>query len=113
MGLTGQVMDDFEIVIQAGALLAVLWLYRARVLEVLRGVTRAASTGWNLLLGLFTAFLPAAALVLLLHHKVEEHLFGPIPVAAALLVGGIVMVLFERRRRARGTSPAYDEVDRI
>lgn len=113
MGLTGRVMDDFEIVIQAGALLAVLWLYRGRVLEVLRGLTRPGSPGWNLLLGLFVAFLPAAVLGLLLHHKIEEHLFGPIPVAAALLVGGVVMVLFERHRRARGQNPATDEVDRI
>ena len=113
MGLTGRVMDDFEIVIQAGALLAVLWLYRGRVLEVLRGLTRPGSPGWNLLLGLFVAFLPAAVLGLLLHHKIEEHLFGPIPVAAALLVGGVVMVLFERHRRMRGQNPATDEVDRI
>ncbi len=113
MGLFGQVMNDFEIVIQGGALLAVLWLYRARVLEALRGIAQPGTPGRRLLLGLIVAFLPAAALGLLLHHAVEEHLFGPLPVAAALFVGGVVMVVFERWRRARGAAPAYESVDAI
>ncbi len=113
MGLYGEVMSDFEIVIQAGALLAVLWLYRARVLEVLRGIARPRSPGGRLLLGLLAAFLPAAVLGLLLHHAIEKHLFGPLPVSAALFVGGVVMVIFERRRRERGATPAYDAVDQI
>jgi undecaprenyl-diphosphatase len=113
MGLFDKVMKDFEIVIQGGALLAVLWLYRGRVLEALRGLARPGSPGSRLLLGLFVAFLPAAVLGLALHHKIEEHLFGPLPVAAALFVGGVVMVLFERWHRARGGTPAYESVDAI
>jgi len=113
MGLVGRAMDDFEIVIQAGALLAVLWLYRARVLEALRGATRPGSAGHRLLLGLLVAFVPAAVVGLALHHKIEEHLFGPVPVALALFVGGIVMVVFERRRRKRGVTPRYEQVDSI
>jgi undecaprenyl-diphosphatase len=113
MGLVGQTMNDFEIVIQAGALLAVLWLYRVRVLEALHGMAQPGSAGRGLLLGLVVAFLPAAVVGLALHHKIEEHLFGPIPVALALFVGGIAMVLFERRRRKRGTAPRYESVDAI
>jgi undecaprenyl-diphosphatase len=113
IGLTGHVMSDFEIVIQGGALLAVVWLYRARLLEVLRGVMQPGSRGRRLLLALFVAFLPAAILGFLIHHKIEEHLFGPLPVAAALFVGGIVMVVVERWRRARGGHPAYEDVDLI
>ncbi len=113
MGLYSQVMNDFEIVIQGGALLAVLWLYRARALEALGGVARPNSPGRNLLLGLLVAFLPAAVLGLLLHHTIEEHLFGPRPVALALLLGGVVMVIFERRRRARGNTPRHETVDAI
>jgi undecaprenyl-diphosphatase len=59
------------------------------------------------------AFLPAAILGFLVHHKIEEHLFGPLPVAAALLVGGIVMVVVERWRKARGKAPKYEAVDSI
>jgi len=113
MGLVGRAMDDFEIVIQAGALLAVLWLYRARVLEALRGAARPGSAGQRLLLGLLVAFVPAAVVGLALHHEIEEHLFGPVPVALALFVGGIVMVVFERRRRKRGVTPRYEQVDSI
>src|SRR6185503_582142 len=113
MGLTGSVMNAFEIVIQGGALLAVIWLYRARVLEILGGVLRPRSPGGQLLLKLLVAFFPAAAVGLLLHHKIEEHLFGPLPVAIALFLGGIVMVIFERRRRARGISPRFTSVEAI
>jgi undecaprenyl-diphosphatase len=113
MGLVGRAVDDFEIVIQAGALLAVLWLYRARVIEALCGVTQPGSAGRGLLLGLAVAFVPAAVLGLALHHRIEEHLFGPLPVALALFVGGIVMVLFERRRAKRGVAPRYERVDGI
>jgi len=112
MGLTGRTIDDFEIVIQAGALLAVLWLYRARVLEALRGMARPGP-GRGLLLGLVVAFLPAAILGLAVHHKIEEYLFGPLPVALALFAGGIVMVIFERRRRKQGLTPRYESVDSI
>ena len=113
MRLTSRVMSDFEIVIQGGALIAVVWLYRDRVIEALRGVAQPGSAGRRLLLGLIVAFLPAAVVGLLLHHKIEEHLFGPLPVAAALFVGGIVMVVAERWRRARGHAPKYDQVDGI
>jgi len=113
MGLVGGVMNAFEIVIQAGALLAVLWLYRARVLQVLAGIARPRSAGGRLLLKLLVAFLPAAILGLALHHKIEEHLFGPRPVAIALLAGGVVMVLFERWRRTRGGSARFESVDAI
>jgi undecaprenyl-diphosphatase len=113
IGLTGRVMSDFEIVIQGGALLAVVWLYRGRVMEVLRGAMQPRSRGQRLLISLLVAFLPAAILGFLLHHKIEEHLFGPLPVAAALFVGGILMVVVERWRRARGGHPRYEDVDLI
>jgi undecaprenyl-diphosphatase len=113
MGLVGGIMNAFEIVIQAGALLAVLWLYRVRVLDVVRGVARPRSPGGLLLLKLLVAFLPAAILGLLLHRSIEEHLFGPRAVAVALFVGGVVMVIFERRRRARPPATAFESVDAI
>ena len=113
MGLVGEVMNAFEIVIQAGALLAVLCLYRARVFQVVAGVARPRSGGGLLLLKLLVAFLPAAIVGLALHHAIERHLFGPRPVAIALLLGGVVMVIFERVRRARGGTPRFESVDAI
>jgi undecaprenyl-diphosphatase len=113
MRLVGPVMSDFEIVIQAGALLAVVWLYRARIVQALGGAFRPRSAGGSLLLKLVVAFLPAAIVGLLLHRVIEARLFGPLPVAAALLLGGIVMVAFERWRRARAGSPPITTVDLI
>ncbi|MBI4364278.1 MAG: undecaprenyl-diphosphate phosphatase [Candidatus Latescibacteria bacterium] len=113
MGLVGGVMNDFEIVIQAGALLAVVWLYRSRVGELLQGAVRAHPTGRSLLLKLTVAFLPAAVVGLILHRAIKANLFGPFPVALALLVGGVAMVLFERRRRASVRAPSITNLDSV
>ena len=113
MGLVGEAMDAFEIVIQAGALLAVLWLYRARAAEVLAGIVRPHPRGRALLLKLVVAFLPAALLGFLTHHWIKEHLFGPRPVAIALIAGGILMLLVARRLGARRDQPAIATVDDI
>src|SRR3990172_7717645 len=112
MGLVGGVMNDFEIVIQAGALLAVVWLHPARVGDLLLGAVRSHPTGRSLLIKLTVAFLPAALGGLLLHKDIKAHLFGPMPVAAALFVGGIVMVLFERWRLG-AAAPRFASVDQI
>ena len=113
MGLQGDAVNRFTIVIQAGALLAVVWLYRGRVGELLLGAFRPHPRGRALLLKLTVAFLPAAVAGLLLHGPIEERLFGPGPVAAALLVGGVGMVAFEQWRRARGAPTPYDSVDAL
>jgi len=70
MGLVGGVMNSFEIVIQAGALLAVVWLYRGRVLGLLRGLARPRSPGGLLLMKLLVAFLPAAIVGLALRRVI-------------------------------------------
>ncbi len=113
MGLVGGVMNDFEIVIQAGALLAVLWLYRARLRDLAVGVVRPGSPGRALLFKLVVAFLPAAVVGLALHRTITAHLFGPRPVGIALFVGGLVMVLFERWRRARRPEATITTLDQI
>lgn len=112
MGLVGSVMDSYEIVIQAGALLAVVWLYRARVAELLAGLVRPHPRGRALLLKLFVAFLPAAVMGLVSHRWIKEFLFGPRPVAIALLAGGVAILAVERIRRGRpvGTIASVDDL---
>ncbi len=88
-------IDAFEIVIQLGAVLAVLGLYRKRVGQMVRGLMGRNEQGLRLAMYLFLAFLPAAAVGLALHHKIEEHLFGPVPVAMALAIGGVLMIVVE------------------
>jgi undecaprenyl-diphosphatase len=111
MGLSGAAVDAYEIVIQAGALLAVVWLYRRRVAELAQGAVRPHPRGRALLVKLTVAFLPAAVVGLLTHHWIKEHLFGPRPVAAALLVGGVALIAIEAWRRKRGGAPRFASVD--
>lgn len=113
MGLVGDEMSAFEIVIQAGALLAVIWLYRGRIGEVLQGIFQPHSRGRALLIKLLIAFLPAAAVGFLSHHWIKGHLFGPRPVAVALLVGGILILVVDRWVRKRRGPPPIETIDQI
>jgi undecaprenyl-diphosphatase len=103
MGLSGTAVDAFEIVIQAGALAAVLWLYRGRVGQVIAGLFRRDLGGRALAVRLFVAFLPSAIVGLALNEWIKEHLFGPRPVAIALLLGGVLILLVERFRPRSGS----------
>ncbi|MDH5511578.1 MAG: undecaprenyl-diphosphate phosphatase [Gammaproteobacteria bacterium] len=93
----------FEIVIQLGAILGVVWDYRARVGRLITGLNTRHEQ--RFLLNLFIAFLPAAIVGLLLHQQIKTYLFNPITVAGALIVGGFVILLIERLPlRVRTTS---------
>ena len=93
LGLSGTAVDAFIIVVQGGAILAVLGLYRKRILQMIQGLLGKNQAGRKLLLNLIIAFLPAAILGPLLDDKIEEYLFKPIPVIAALAGWGVVMIL--------------------
>ncbi len=113
MGLVGGEMSAFEIVIQAGALLAIVWLYRGRVGELLAGAVTPHPRGRALLLKLLVAFLPAAIVGLAAHHWIKAHLFGPGAVAIALVAGGIVILLTGRRARASAAAARFPTIDDI
>src|SRR2546430_12845376 len=91
--------DAFEIIIQLGAILAVVWLYRSLLFRVVRdGIAVAESR--RIILALLVAFLPAAIVGLLTHHWITAHLFTPPVVIAALIAGGIAILAIERWRPA-------------
>jgi undecaprenyl-diphosphatase len=94
----------FEIVIQLGAILAVVAHYRRLLVERLRGLLAGEAASVQLLRALVVAFLPTAAAGLLLRKTIKAHLFGPLPVAAALVAGGVLMIVVERLRSRRGAS---------
>jgi len=87
----------FQIVIQCGAILAVVWEYRVRLWSVLvqlpydRGAQRFAA---NLLI----AFIPLAVLGLLFGSAIKTSLFKPVPVAIAFIAGGLIILWAERRK---------------
>lgn len=104
-------VDAFNIVIQGGAILAVLGLYRERVVQMIAGLLGKDPAGRALLIKLFVAFLPAAVLGLLFDDLIEEHLFRPTPVIAALALGGVWMILLGRGHKQ--ASERDDERDEL
>jgi undecaprenyl-diphosphatase len=86
----------FEIVIQTGAVLAVLWEYRARFAKVISGLG-SEPVSRRFVLNIAIAFLPAACLGLLFGRHIKELLFRPIVVACAFIVGAFVILWAERR----------------
>ncbi|MGB6055209.1 MAG: undecaprenyl-diphosphate phosphatase [Burkholderiaceae bacterium] len=110
LNFTGEKIKVFEIVIQAGAILAVCWEYRARIAAVTGGLLserRAQKFALNLLIG----FLPAALLGLVFGKMVKEVLFAPVPVAIAFIVGGLVILWVERRNRINPAAARVETVD--
>jgi len=94
--------NGYVIAIQAGAILAVLGLYRERIGQMLSGVAGRDPAGLQLALHLVVAFLPAAVLGVLFDKRIEQHLFGVRPVIAAWVVGGLlILVLAPWIRRHR------------
>lgn len=89
--------NAYAIAIQAGAIVAVLGIYRQRVAQMFRGLAGREQTGRRLVLGLVVAFLPAAVVGLLFHSTIEAHLFGLTPVATAWIVGGLALLWLARR----------------
>ncbi len=101
LGETGEAAKSFDIVIQLGAILAVLVHYRALFATRLRGLFERDPVAIRLFTALAVAFLPAALIGFLFGKLIKQHLFGVLPVALALLVGGILMIIIERWRNAR------------
>ena len=101
--------SSFEIVIQLGAILAVVAYYRELLADRMRGLLRGDPIAIRLLVALAVAFAPTAAMGLLLRKAIKAHLFGPLPVAIALAVGGVAMIVVERTLRAkRGSAGSPD-----
>ena len=86
----------FEIVIQSGAILAVCWEYRNKLISVLLGLPRER-TAQRFALNITVAFLPLAVLGLLFKKTIEAYLFKPLPVALAFIVGALFILWAERR----------------
>jgi undecaprenyl-diphosphatase len=112
LGHTGEAAKSFEIVIQLGAILAVLVHYRKLLGARLAGLFRGQADARRLLLALIIGFVPVAVLGVLARKPIKAHLFGPIPVAGALIVGGVIMIAVELwRSRARTTGA--DGIDAV
>jgi undecaprenyl-diphosphatase len=112
LGLEGDADKAFEIVIQLGALLAVVVHYRRLLAQRVVGLVRREPAALRLLGALIAGFVPTAIVGLLVGKLVKRHLFAPVPVACALAVGGLLMIAVERGLQRRGPAPrtTLDEV---
>jgi undecaprenyl-diphosphatase len=89
--------DAYAVVIQAGAILAVLLLYRQRVVSLLNGLLGRDEDGRRILVGSVIAIAPIAVVGVAFESKIKDALFGPGPVIAAWAVGGVVLLVLSAR----------------
>jgi undecaprenyl-diphosphatase len=97
IGFGGDRAKAFNIIIQLGAILAVVWEYRRKVLEVIFNVPRQRQAQ-RFTANLLIAFLPAVVIGVAFADLIHDFLFNAVTVATALVVGGLVMLWAERRK---------------
>ncbi len=112
----------FEIVIQAGAILAICWEYRERIASTFRGLF-SEQKAQRFALNISIAFVPLAVLGLTFGKDIKAVLFKPVPVAMAFIVGGVIILFAERWYRTRAvvqssqplkpTKPMIESVDEL
>ncbi|MCB1120611.1 MAG: undecaprenyl-diphosphate phosphatase [Verrucomicrobiae bacterium] len=93
--------DAYLIIIQFGAIAAVVVLYWKRLMSILMGMLGKDPDGLKLLRNLILAFIPAAVIGLLFEDLIDQYLFGRGPVVIALLVGGVAILVVDRWHRKR------------
>ncbi|WPO97905.1 undecaprenyl-diphosphate phosphatase [Pseudomonas sp. HR96] len=93
----GERAAAFNIIIQLGAILAVVWEFRVKILEIVTGLPTQRNAQ-RFTVNLLIAFLPAVVLGVIFADKIHEYLFNPITVAVALVLGGFVMLWAEKRQ---------------
>ncbi len=101
LGGESEAAKSFEIVIQLGAILAVLVYYRTLLWQRTRELPSGQPEATQLFLALVAGFVPTAAVGLVARKAIKAHLFGATPVAVALVVGGVVMIAVELIRGRR------------
>lgn len=103
--------NSYLIMIQGGAILAVLILYWKRIQSIMRGCFGRDPAGWRLGIRILVAFVPSATLGLLFQDWLEAHLFHPRAVALALLFGAFLMLFVEWKYRLKIPSRSIERPD--
>lgn len=102
LSFTGEKANTFEIFIQLGAIIAVVWFYRERLFSVARDLGNGESKRFAA--NIIIAFLPAAIIGLLTHSWIKLYLFNTRTVAVALIAGGLIILIIERAAKTPGIS---------
>ncbi len=109
LGFRGPPGRVFEVAIQFGAILAICWVYREKLLRVAAGLFARDADSIRFTAAVLLAFVPAVVIGVLLHGFIKGVLFTPWVVAVALVVGGIAILFIERNR----PPPFYDAIERM
>ena len=102
----------FEIIIQFGAIMAVCWEYRARLLKV-TGTLFSSQQSQKFTLNVIIACIPAMGLGLIFGKYIKTHLFSPVPVAMAFIVGALVIFWAEYRQTRSTHVKKIDSIDQL
>lgn len=112
LNFTDEHAKTFDVVIQLGAILAVCWEFRRRIGSVVTGLPSGPEAR-RFTLNVIIATIPAVVLGLLLEKSIKAALFSPVPVAFALVVGGVVILWAEARQRAQAREGGQARVARV
>lgn len=100
----------FEVVIQFGAILAVIWIFREKIARIVGGIFTGDRSSLRFARNILIAFLPAAVIGALFIKTIKDVLFNPTVVAVALVVGGLIILWVERKPQAEVKTQTLDEI---
>jgi undecaprenyl-diphosphatase len=112
LGWSGEKAKLFDVVIQSGAMLAIIIYYREKLLDVVSGI-HYHRPSQKFVLNLFIAFLPLAVLGLAFGKYIKAVLFNPVPVAIAFILGGFVILWVERWQAKASQSKRIENIDHL
>lgn len=95
LGLEGKFWESFDMAIQFGAIIAVIWEFRDKIRNIIAGMIKKDSASWRFAINVIIASVPAGLLALAFEHQIKSVLFNPISVAIALVVGGFIILWAE------------------
>lgn len=102
----------FEVVIQFGSILAVMWVFRQRLIRVIAGTLRREPVELSFTINLIVAFLPAAVVGFLFIKAIKALFYHPSVIVVTLILGGVIMLWVERRRKP-GVAPMVVTADSL
>ena len=101
LNLEGAFWQSFDMAIQVGAIIAVVWEFRERIAQIVSGLFSMERAAWRFVINVLIACVPAVAFALLFEKKIKGLLFNAVSVAIALVVGGLIILWAERRQERK------------
>ena len=112
LGWSDQKAKLFDVAIQTGAMFAIIWYYRSKIAHTVMGVS-SDPIARRFAINVLIAFVPAAAVGVIFASKIKVHLFKPVPVALAFIVGGLIIFWVEYLYRTKRLRPRIHDLDEL